>query len=255
MRLGILALFALSCGPAGQSPLKKVAEIALPDSATRFDYQSIDPTSGRLYLSHMGAGKLIVFDTKSNSVQANLDGYRTVTGVLAVPEEGKLYASAAGTHEVVVADLRSNRQVARLRGAAFPDGIAYAPKERRVFVSDESGGIELVVDARSDRVIKRIVLGGEAGNSHYDPVSHHVWVAVQTKNEMVEIDPSSLSITGRHPLEGSSEPHGFTLLNGIAYISCEGNDKLLVAAGGKGAYPSSPRAGWRGSLGPSTAGS
>jgi DNA-binding beta-propeller fold protein YncE len=229
MRVAALALLLLSCGPAADQPLKKAAEIPLPDSATRFDYQSIDPTTGRLYLSHMGAGKLIVFDTKTNKIVANLDGYKTVTGVLAVPEEGKLYASAAGIHEVVIADLKTNQKLAGVSGANFPDGIAYAPKERRVFVSDESGGIDLVIDARTNRAIKAIELGGEAGNSHYDPVTHRIWVAVQTKNEMVEIDPVTLQIKGRHALKGSDHPHGFALLNGIAYISCEGNDKLLVS--------------------------
>jgi DNA-binding beta-propeller fold protein YncE len=228
----MICLFgAGACGaPPGQPPLAIVAMVALPDSATRFDYQSIDPTTGRLYLSHMGAGKLIVFDTKTNAMLANLDGYKTVTGTLAVPEEGKFYASAAGTHEVVVGDLKTNAVLARVTGAAFPDGITYVPKERRIFVSDESGGIDLVIDARSNKVLARIELGGQAGNSHYDPKTDLVWVAVQTRNEMVAIDPHSLKITGHFPLAGSDHPHGFTLDSnaGLAYISCEGNNKLLV---------------------------
>lgn len=230
--LAMISLFvAAACGAhPGQPPLTIAAKVELPDSAIRFDYQSIDPTTGRLYLSHMGAGKLIVFDTKSNTILANLGGYKTVTGTLAVPEEGKFYASAAGAHEVVVGDLKTNTVLARVSGAQFPDGITYVPKERRIFISDESGGIDLVIDARSNKVLARIELGGEAGNSHYDPKTDRVWVAVQTRNEMVAIDPQALKITGRFPLAGSDHPHGFTLdpNAGLAYISCEGNNKLFV---------------------------
>lgn len=212
------------------TPLERVGEVALPDGATRFDYQSLDEHSGLLYLSHMGAGKVVVFDTRTNRVVADLGGYSTVTGVLAVPQEGRFYASATGSHEVVVADLRSRQILARIKGADFPDGIAYVPGERRLFVSDESGGIDLVINARTNKVVGKVVLGGEAGNTHYDPASDRVWVAVQTRNEMVEIDPHSLKIVGRHPLPGSDGPHGFLIdsQKRLAYISCEGNDRLLV---------------------------
>ena len=182
-------------------------------------------------MSHMGAGKLIVFDTRTNKILANLPGYKTVTGVLAVPEERKFYGSAAGTHEVVVADIRTNDVLARVPGADFPDGIAYAPKEHRIFVSDESGGIDLVIDARTNKPLGRIVLGGEAGNSHYDPGTDQIWVAVQTKNEMVAINPATMKIKRRYPLQGSDHPHGFVIDSAkhLAYISCEGNNKLIVA--------------------------
>lgn len=222
---------AAVCKQSDAALLKRVAVIPLPDSATRFDYQSIDPTTGRLYLSHMGAGKLVVIDTTSNKVVANLSGYKTETGVLAVPEEGKVYASAAGDHEVVVTDMKTLKQLARIGGIDFPDGIAYASKERKIFVSDESGGIDLVIDAQMNKPLGKIDLGGEAGNTHYDPISDRIWVAVQTKNEMVEIDPTIQKIVARHLLAGCDGPHGFYIdvKRRLAYISCEGNNKLIVA--------------------------
>lgn len=232
MIAAVLALLvAPGLGVQAGVPLRKVGSVDLPGSASRFDYQSIDEGTGRLYLSHMGAGKLVVFDTKTDKVLDDLPGYRTVTGVLAVPEEGKVYASAAGSHEVVVSDLATNKVVARVPGARFPDGIAYAPKQRRVFVSDESGGVDLVIDAKTNQVLAKIELGGEAGNTHYDPLSGLIWTAVQTKNEMVSIDPETMKITGRYSVAGSQEPHGFVIDSARhrAYISCEGNDKLMVA--------------------------
>src|SRR5205085_9853411 len=84
--------------------LKTVADVPLPGGATRFDYQSFDPSTGRLYISHMGDGRLVVFDTKARKVTADLDGFRKVTGVLFVPNLNRVYASAAGSHEVVVVD-------------------------------------------------------------------------------------------------------------------------------------------------------
>src|SRR6059036_1232655 len=141
---------------SAEAPLRVVTDVPLPGSASRFDYQSLEPTSGRLFISHMGAGQLVVFDVHAGKVIGNLDGFPTVTGVLAVPAEHRAYASAAGDHAVVVVDDSTLRIVARVPGPRFPDGIAYAPTERRVFVSDESGQQDFVIDAATNFVVARI---------------------------------------------------------------------------------------------------
>ncbi len=224
--LGLLACLL----QVSSAPLRVVAKVPLPGGASRFDYQSLDPTTGLLYVSHMGAGRLVVFDTKTDRVAADLPGFANVTGVLAVPEEGRVYASAAGSHEVFVLDAKTRNVLARVVGPRFPDGIAYVPSLRRVFVSDESGRQVLVIDAKTNKAIKTIALGGEAGNSHFDSADGHVWVTVQTRNRMVEIDPKTLQIVGRYDLNGSGGPHGFLIdaNDGLAFVSCEENNKLIV---------------------------
>jgi len=62
-------------------PLKKIADVPLPGPAVRFDYQSLDPSHGRLYIAHMNADQLVVFDVKKRDVVANLDGFANVHGV------------------------------------------------------------------------------------------------------------------------------------------------------------------------------
>src|ERR1700756_590115 len=76
-----LTINASGSHAADQSPLKKVADIPLPGSAVRFDYQSLDTSQGRLYIAHMNANQLVVFDMKKRAVIANLDGFSSVHGV------------------------------------------------------------------------------------------------------------------------------------------------------------------------------
>lgn len=215
---------------AKQFSMRHIADIPLPGGATRFDYQSLDPETGRLYLSHMGDGRLVVFDTKANKVVADLPDFPRFTGVLFVPAQKKVYASAAGAHEVVVVNAVTLKTIARIPGADFPDGLAYAPEEQKVFVSDESGGADLVIDARTNKRLGVIKLAGEAGNTQYDAASKHIFVAVQTKNQVTEIDPKTDKIVAVHPLPGSDHPHGFYIdsPNRLMFMSCEGNNKLLV---------------------------
>ena len=213
-----------------RGPLQLVQDIPLPGPASRFDYQSIDPVARRLFINHMNAGRLVVFDLDSAKVIGEVPGVDRATGVWAVPAHHMVYVSAAGRHEVVGIDDRTLTISARVGDIRFPDGIGYAPIEHKVFVSDESGGVDVVIDARTNTKRSAIDLGGEAGNTHYDSVSHCVLVAVQTRNQIVAIDPVTERVVARYDLTGAEHPHGFTLdeAGRLAFISCEGNAKLLV---------------------------
>lgn len=232
--LTVLALAMASCQRSHnqqQTPLLTlVADVPLPGGTGRFDYQSLDPQNGRLYVAHMGPGRLLVFDTKANRVLQSIPGFPRLTGVLAVPALDRVYASAAGSHELAVLRASTLRVLVRLGGIRFPDGIAYATEAGKIFVSDEYGRQEIVVDARGDSILARIPLGGEAGNTQYDSVAKRIWVAVQTRNQLVAIDPVTERIAGRHDLPGADHPHGFYVdaPRRLAYVSCEGNAKLLV---------------------------
>src|SRR5919202_1466523 len=76
----------------GALPLEKVADVQLPGGTSRFDYQSLDSESGRLYIAHLGADLMTVFDTNSQVVVGDVTGLKHVHGVLAVPELHRVYA-------------------------------------------------------------------------------------------------------------------------------------------------------------------
>jgi DNA-binding beta-propeller fold protein YncE len=210
--------------------LKLVREVPLPGPANRFDYQSVDPETDRIYMNHMNAGRTIVFDTKNNKVIMEIMDLPRATGVWAVPSHHQVYVSAAGNHEVAIIDDRTLKVVSRVGGIGFPDGIAYATGADKVFISDESGGTDVVIDPKTGRKRSTIDLGGEAGNTHYDSVSHCIVVAVQTRNELVAIDPTGERIVQRYDLPGSNGPHGFALdePDRLVFVSSEGNGTLAV---------------------------
>jgi len=216
----------------GNTPpfLKEVEDIPLPGGSTRFDYQSLDATTGLLYLSHMGDGEVVVFDTNRNKVITSVPGFPVVTGVLAVPSLKAVYASVTRNHEIAVLDTETLKVAKRMPAGRFPDGIAFAPEVHKIFVSDESGGVETVIDTKANVRTATIPMGGEVGNTQYDPKSHHIFACVQTENELVEIDPETDKIEALYPLPGSRHPHGLYIdaENARAYIACEGNSKLLT---------------------------
>src|SRR5882762_11284472 len=211
-------------------PLKKVADIPMPGPAVRFDYQSLDPSQGRLYIAHMNADQLVVFDTKRREVVANLDGFSRVHGVWAVPELGRVYASVTGEHKVAAVDMKTLQTLSRVGPINYPDGIAYAPGPQRIFVSDEHGNVDAVIDTKTNSLVASIPLGGGAGNTVYDSGSGHILVAVHEKNELVAIDPANLQIIGHYPMTGIESPHGIALDQSgrLAFVAGEENHMLAV---------------------------
>jgi YVTN family beta-propeller protein len=211
-------------------PLRTVADVPLTGGSSRLDYESLDPKRNLLFIAHLGASQVIVFDTKANRVVKTISDLSQVHGVLAVPEIGRVYASATGTNEVAVIDESSLKVVARVPGGTYPDGMAFVPDRHELYVSDEHGDSDTVIDTVANRRIATIPLGGDVGNTQYDARTRRIFANVQTKGDLVAIDPSSDKIVARYPVPGCKSNHGLLIDDDHrrAYIACEENATLVV---------------------------
>jgi DNA-binding beta-propeller fold protein YncE len=209
-------------------PLQTVARVPLSGPAVRFDYTSLDPSTERLWISHMNASQLLAFDVRRRRLVKTIPA-PGVHGVIAVPQLGRVYASATDAQQVFTIDARTGAILARAPAGKYPDGLAYDPIERHVFISDESGGIETVITAVGRR-IATIPLGGEAGNVQYDAGSKRILVAVQTRNDLAVIDPRSNRIVRRVPLAGCAGDHSLYVdaPHRLAFVACTENATLLT---------------------------
>lgn len=210
--------------------LRTEEDVPLTGGVSRFDCQYLDPQSGFLYISHMGAGQIVVFNTRLGKVTATLPGFPGVTGLLVLPQFHRLYASVTRSHQVVVLDTLSQKTVARVPAGHFPDGMAYVPETHEIYVSDELGGEVTVIDVLKNKRTASIKLEGEVGNVRYDPVSGRVFANVQTKNELVAIDPATHKILIHYALQGGRHPHGLWVdsPSHLAFLACSGDGKLVV---------------------------
>jgi hypothetical protein len=173
-------------------PLKKVADIPMPGPAVRFDYQSLDASQGRLYIAHMNADQLVVFDTKKREVVANLDGFFSCTRSLG--------SSGAG-QSVCIGDRRAqssrcgyeNLQTLAKVGTIDYPGMALLTHRgsQRIFVSDEHGNVDAVIDTK--RIRSWLASRSEAAPAIRStiPVPATSWLPF-TKERSCSIDPATL---------------------------------------------------------------
>lgn len=228
----VIFILSASCVDAqrGNVPLRQIADVPLTGRASRLDYQSFDPTTGRLYIAHLGDSMMTVFDVKTDKVVRDVKDLKNVHGVLAVPELHRVYASATGSNELAVIDDQTFQIVARIPTGNYPDGIAYASPEKKLYVSNKIGKSDTVIDATTNKAVGTITLDAEAGNSQYDAVTDRIFVALGGANQLAEIDPRTDKVVGRYDLTGCKGAHGLLIdgPRGLAFAACEDNSKLAA---------------------------
>jgi YVTN family beta-propeller protein len=225
-------LFSFAHQSRAQSglPLETVADIPLPGGVSRFDYQDLDGASGRLYIAHLGANRLTVFDTRNRRVISEVPGLMSVHGVIAVPELHRIYATATGTNELVVIDDETLRILARVPAGDYPNGLAYDARDAKIYVSNNRGGTESVIDARTNKALPAVQIGGGGGNTQYDPESNHILVTIHSVNDLAEIDPQVDKVVARYHLTGVENCHSLALdsPNRLAFVTCGGTAPKLA---------------------------
>src|SRR3954452_1898253 len=120
----VIAVTSHAFASSSALPLKLVASVALPGPSNRFDYTSLDPTTGRLYLAHMNAGQLLVFDVNKRKVVKTISA-PGVHGVIAVPAVHRVYASATDARQMLTIDSRTGKVLRRAPAGDYPDGLAF----------------------------------------------------------------------------------------------------------------------------------
>ncbi|MDE1953667.1 MAG: hypothetical protein KGL51_15315 [Betaproteobacteria bacterium] len=218
--------------------MQRMAEIALPGTAARFDYMVLDAAKDRLLINQMGAGRTLVFDLRQRRLVGQIGGLAAPTGITLAPALHLAFISDPGAGldrvwgggSVVAVSLRTLAVVQRFAAGGFPDGSAWVPGVDRLFVSNERGGVETVIGGTPLRVEQNLKLGGEAGNSAFDAASNRVLVNVQTRGQIAVINPETMEIEDRVTLPTTCQ-HNHGLLvddaDHLAFVACDGNARLL----------------------------
>jgi len=216
--------------PGVPLPLRPVGEVALPGDSSRFDYASLDPGRGLLFIAHLGASEVLEVDVRAGRVVRTIPDLSGVHGVLVVPERHRVYATATNDDTMVTLDEDTATVLSRTPTGAYPDGLAYDPVHATIWTTNETGGSETVIDAGTGQPRGTVELGGQAGNVAYDPVAGQMLANDQDSNELVVIDPATLAVTRRVPLPGCDHAHGLALApaDRVAFIACDDNARLLT---------------------------
>jgi DNA-binding beta-propeller fold protein YncE len=230
------AVFLVAAAPSDAArppeplPLQRVADVRLPGSPTRFDYQDIDAARRRLYVAHLGANQVDVVDIDARRVVGVVGDIPAVHGVRVAPDLDIVYASATAADAVVAIDASTLDADTRVPTGKLPDGLAYDGDDGRVFVSDKDAGALTAFGTPNDPRTQTIKLGHETGNVVYDPITRTVWAAAGTPDQLAAVDPRTEAVSSRIMLPGCRGAHGVYLEPDarLAFVACGENAQLSV---------------------------
>jgi DNA-binding beta-propeller fold protein YncE len=183
----LIAAGMVVAGMRGRQPaemplgLRPVGQVPLPGDSSRFDYASLDPVRGLLFIAHLGDSDVIEVDVRAERVVRTISDLAGVHGVLVVPALHRVYATATDANQMVILDEDTGARIGSGPTGAYPDGLAYDPARATVWTTNETGGSETVMDAATATPRGTVQLGGDVGNVVFDPPTGHMLVDVQAR--------------------------------------------------------------------------
>ncbi|MGH8124331.1 MAG: YncE family protein, partial [Rhodanobacteraceae bacterium] len=162
-----------------------------------------------LYVSH--SDRVIVLDAKDGKRVGEIDGLSGVHGIAIADDLHRGFISNGRADTVTVFDLATLKVEQTVAvGAKDPDGIVYDPYSQRVFTFNGDSNNASVIDAKSGKLLGHVALPGRPEF----PVSDgqgHVFDNIESRNELVEIDPRAMKVTAVWPLRDCKHPSGLAI--------------------------------------------
>src|SRR5436189_1797365 len=103
--------------------LQHIRDIPLSGGANRLDYQSIDYSTNRLYISHLGSSMVHVFDLGKQKVIQDIPLAASPYGILAVSGLKEVFVGVGGNNKVAVIDERTLQVTKYIQAGKTPDGL------------------------------------------------------------------------------------------------------------------------------------
>lgn len=225
----LLSLGRVSSARTMKSDYKVIRKIHLPGE-TWWDYPSIDPFTGRLFVSRGTMVQVVnVITGKLIGVIPNTDG---VHGIALAEDLNKGFVSDGADSSVTVFNLKTLKVISKIPVTGRdPDAILYDPYTHRVFTCNGETSNSTVIDAKSDKVIGTIKLTGRPEFSATDGKGR-IYINIVDKSLVDEINPETMKIINVWSLSPGEHPSGLAIdaAHDVLFSVC--HNKLMVVLNG-----------------------
>jgi YVTN family beta-propeller protein len=221
----------------------RMAKIAVPGKPLKaFDISWVDPASAHYYLADRSNGTVDVIDVMTNTVTAQIGGFKGATGkndtsgpdgVVGTVSNKELWAGD-GDSTVKVIDLTSNTIVATIStGGKFrADEMAYDPKDNVLIVANNADDppFATIISVATRGVLKKIPFTDATNGAEqpqYDPQTGMFYLSVPATKAspggaIAVIDPVRMTINAMYGLQNCG-PNGLALGPGNQLLAGCGN--------------------------------
>jgi DNA-binding beta-propeller fold protein YncE len=194
-----------------------------------WDYLTGDAEARRIYISR--GTHVMVLDADTGKSVGDIADTPGVHGIALAPELGLGFTSNGREGTVSVFDLKTLATKNKVKVGDNPDAILFDPFSKRVFTFNGRSQDATAVDAASGSVLGTIKLDGKPEFAASD-AKGKIYVNIEDKSELVEIDPSKLTVLAKWPLAPCEEPSGLSIdrKNRRLFVGCDNKMMAVVDA-------------------------
>ncbi len=168
-----------------------------------WDYVIPDPPTQRLFIAR--GDHLMVVDENTGKLVGEVTGIHGAHGTAIAEGTGHGFATSSEDKSIVMFDPSTLKVLSRIPAAEDADGIIYDKPSGRVFSMNGDANSSTVVVARSGQLVTNIALGGKPEYA-VSTGDGKLYANLVDKNEIVEIDTKSASVTRRWPTTSCTQP-------------------------------------------------
>jgi len=168
-----------------------------------WDYLTFDKEGQRLFITR--GSHVMVVDTKTLKVTADIPDLSGIHGVALAPEFNRGFISNGGDNTVTIFDLKTLKKLDSVKVGERPDAILYEPFSKHVFTFNARSHDSTVVDAASGKVLGTVPLGGKPEFPASDGKGK-LYVNIEDKSQIAQVDVSKMSVLNTWSIAPCQEP-------------------------------------------------
>jgi len=220
---------SLATSVAAAQPFYRLeSAVALKSAEPDWDYVTLDPTRGHLFIGRRGEG-VVVYDVKAKKVIRKIDKSDDANATVLVPEFDRGY-STNGDGTTTVFSLSTLKTIDRTKFGEDADAGFYDPVTKQIaFTMGDSHAIAFV-DAKSGKVLDTMQVDSKKLDGTVPDGAGNLFMALRDKNEVIKIDVAGRKVATEWKTAPCEEPTGlaFDKSNERLFVGCRGKSPVLA---------------------------
>jgi DNA-binding beta-propeller fold protein YncE len=202
--------------------------VALKGAAPDWDYVTLDPARGYLFIGRRGDG-VTVFDVRAKKTVRNIDKSEDANAIAVIPEFDRGY-TINGDGTTTVFQLSTLKFIDRVKIGEDADSAFYDPVTKQLaFTMGDSKKIAFV-DAKTAKVVGELPMDSKKLDGTVPDGDGSMFMALRDRNSVAKIDVAQRKVTADWKTAPCEEPTGiaFDKANKRIFVGCRGKNPVLA---------------------------
>lgn len=228
LAFAIFGITAFAAAAQAQQFYHLESAVPLKAAAPDWDYVTLDPTRGYLFIGRRGDG-VTVFDVRTKKIIRNIDKSDDANAVVLIPEFDRGY-TINGDGTSTIFQLSTLKTIERAKVGEDADSAFYEPVTKQLaFTMGDSKKIAFV-DAKTGKVVGELPMDSKKLDATVPDGEGNMFMALRDKNSVAKIDAKERKLVGDWKTAPCEEPTGiaFDKANKRIFVGCRGKNPVLA---------------------------